>query len=599
MKRTLIAAILLTLLAAISLGVSTASAGTVAAESAVIDDSSNFSRIEGLIETGAGTGFDTTDLYAAAGGSGGTYDPALARQVVAGMTEAGEGGGVVTGMGAMEFLPIIVAGGAALAVGWQVGGAVDHWLGISSFFGATTSFPSADNYVAGDWVAIRCINTGGGAVPGDGTANFNDVSAGVRWSNVVGSTLGSSFGSQGDCLDAIATYGLTPPFNLWEGVLQRPVSTCTGVNIGSPFQCTWDNNFSCTSTCLPGSGTDANMRAQMEKIAADQGTSRVRLLEGGTCTGSSQSCHGQIYKTQAQMDLERSVTTPAGTTNPGSATTVKVPVPATAPGTCTYGSACGAQVRTIIKSNTLTRKWIVHVLDPTTTPLDPAAINDFNPFKPNPNETYTDYLTRLQAGGYVGSVTFTAEPSVLSGYGPNAVTRVQYTGNDATVHTLDPLVWPTTAPTMKTNTAMTIRYNPSTATPAPTDTGSNTCGTVDDPCYTTDNTPDPGQVACDTCAIDWTPIESISVGTKFPFGVPTWFHDFFNGLSFSDSCTQSLDLNNDNPNGSAPISVPFCNAAWEDTYRPIVFPILEALMTIAAVTFLGAKIFGIGGGESE
>jgi len=88
---------------------------------------------------------------------------------------------------------------------------------------------------------------------------------------------------------------------------------------------------------------------------------------------------------------------------------------------------------------------------------------------------------------------------------------------------------------------------------------------------------------------------ALSVGTKFPFGIPAWIEGFFGGLSFSDTCTQSLYLNNSNPSGSPTINVPFCSAAWESTYRPIVFPILEALLTLAAVIFMATKILGYGG----
>jgi hypothetical protein len=88
------------------------------------------------------------------------------------------------------------------------------------------------------------------------------------------------------------------------------------------------------------------------------------------------------------------------------------------------------------------------------------------------------------------------------------------------------------------------------------------------------------------------------VGTKFPFGVPAWVSGFFGDVTFADSCP-SLDIGKPAALGGGTISIPFCSAEWESTYRPIVFPILEALMTLAAITFLGSKIFGIGGGESE
>jgi hypothetical protein len=298
-----------------------------------------------------------------------------------------------------------------------------------------------------------------------------------------------------------------------------------------------------------------------------------------------------MYMTQAQMNKTRAVTSPASTTNPGgSGPQVHNPIPATTPGTCTYGSSCGSQVRTIIKTNTFTRKWIVHVLDPTVTTTDPAASSNFNPYQPNPNETYTEYYARLQAGGYVGTVTFTPEPSTLNDYGPSAVTRIQYTGTDTLTHTLDPLRWPTTSPQTKTDTAITIRYNPTTATPAPTDSG--TTGAFDP------TGPDEGSDNCASCAIDWTPIEDLDVGTKFPFGVPTWVSGIFGDISFADSCP-TLSIGKPSALGGGTLDIPFCSAEWEDTYRPIVFPILEAVMTLAAIALLGVKIFGIGAGGDE
>jgi len=220
--------------------------------------------------------------------------------------------------------------------------------------------------------------------------------------------------------------------------------------------------------------------------------------------------------------------------------------------------------------------------------------------EPKVNETYFDYVGRLRAEGWLGTLTTTAESTAVSGYGPNSPTKVSYTDGNGVKKTLDPLKWPATVPTISPGTAITIRFNPSTASVVGTDTATDTCGTSDNPCVTQDNTtgPDEGADNCSTCAIDWTPIESLDVGSKFPFGVPQWSSDFLGGVSFADSCP-TLSIGKPSALGGGSIDIPFCSTEWEDTYRPIVFPILEALMTLAAITFLGIKLFGMGGGETE
>lgn len=222
----------------------------------------------------------------------------------------------------------------------------------------------------------------------------------------------------------------------------------------------------------------------------------------------------------------------------------------------------------------------------------PGGINDPNAMdllKPLANETYGDYAARLVSSGYLGSITDTEETTELPGYGPDAVTRVI-----ATTHVYDPLHWPSTQPVINAYSGLTVRHNPSTATPAPTEGQEPTCGTSGTPCVSVDNTPDPGQAACDTCAIDWTPIEGLDIGSKFPFGVPAWVSGFFGGITFVDNCP-TLSIGKPSALGGGSIDIPWCSTEWEDTYRPIVFPILEALMTLAAITFLGVKIFGMGG----
>jgi hypothetical protein len=533
-----------------------ASAGTTA-EDAVIDDSVNWTALEGFFEKSK---FDSIDLAAAAASTGHSYNPTYAADTAAlfadsapsvsgpyssrnaqliqsGITEASDAGGIGIGMAAARYLPIAATIGTGLLTGWQIGGAIDHWLGISEFFGNTTTF--ASNYGSGQWVSIRCTNSSGAAGPGNGTSTYPST----EFSNQMGPTHGQVYGDLGDCLDAISTYGLTAPFTIYMAVLQRTVGSPV---LEDPTDGTWDNNFSCGSPCSPGSSTDANMRAMMMSIESTYGSTHSRLYyRQGSDSLCSPGCVGQMYLTQAQMNLTRAITTPGGTTNPGGTPrTVSTPVPFNS--TCTYSSTCGTTIRTYIKSHTIAEKWIVHEIDPGVEPDDPGLEPSLSPLQPLPNETYTDYATRLTADGWLGSVTSSTEESpALEGYGPLAVTRLTYTAVDGLVKTLDPLRWPTSAPAMADNVDIVLRYNPSGVTPAPTDTPASACGTIASPCYVEPASPDAGSGG----SLHWPSISSPC--DKFPFGVFCWVGGALASISGADATAPSITLPSMTiPNGS-------------------------------------------------
>jgi hypothetical protein len=558
MKCRIALVILVAAIAAIgALATPSPSAAGTTAEDAVIDDSANWSRIEGLIETGTGTGFDTADLYSAAGGSGGTYVPGSAREVVAGMTEAADAGGIGVGIAASEYLPIAITAGSALLIGWQVGGAIDHWLGISDYFGSSVTY--AANYGAGDWVSVRCTDNSGGASPGSGSGSF----PGTRFSGQIGSVHGQVYGDSGDCLDAIATYGLSAPFTIYMATIQRTTG-CTGSCIGDPTQGTWDNNFSCASPCTPGGSTDANMRTMLMSIEGSYGATHSRLYyRQGSDSACSPGCVGQMYLTQAQMDLTRAMVRPATTTNPGGSPRT-VPVPAPVNTTCTYSSTCGTRVRTIIKARTTTQKWIVHVLDPTVVPTDPALEPTLPLLAPQPNETYDDYITRLQASGWVGTATEVDEATAVDGYGPSAVTRVQYTPAGGTLKVLDPLVWPSVDPTIPDNQDITVRKNTTDALPA----GGGS----------------PGGCSCPPINID--PLKGITVGTSFPFGALTWFQD-----AMGSPTATNLDFTLHLPIGDTDVNT---QSTWWEANRSTYYPIEEFLITVAFFFVFATRILHLG-----
>lgn len=216
----------------------------------------------------------------------------------------------------------------------------------------------------------------------------------------------------------------------------------------------------------------------------------------------------------------------------------------------------------------------------------------FRLLDPLPNETYITYEARLQNAGWLGTATNTQEGTALSGYGPLAITRVTYLDSDGKTVTLDPLNWPATAPVVAPGTSLTIRYNPSTAVPAPSvSSPSTSCGaTADTACQVEDISTGPDN---NVGTIDWTPLESLDLGSKFPFGVAAYINSFFGSIPTSGSCPD-LNINKPSALGGGTLSISFCNTAWETTYRPTVFLVLEALMTLAGVVFLAQKITGVG-----
>lgn len=196
---------------------------------------------------------------------------------------------------------------------------------------------------------------------------------------------------------------------------------------------------------------------------------------------------------------------------------------------------------------------------------------------PQPDETFDDWIARLNAGGYTGTVTQVAEPAALDGYGPDSPTRIQYYDpRTGTIVTLDPLQWPDPE-TIPPDTAITVRVNPTTAVPVAT-TG--------------------GGADCLTCAIDWSPLENLGLGSKFPFGTATWLSGGLAALTPSGGCP-TLVIPYPAALGHGEVDEQWCSSAWENDYRPWVFPVLKALMTIAAVAFFGFKILGLGSGGGD
>ena len=217
-----------------------------------------------------------------------------------------------------------------------------------------------------------------------------------------------------------------------------------------------------------------------------------------------------------------------------------------------------------------------------------AGVPDVIPLLPpqDGNVTCDDYITYLATFGYDGteaSCVTLPEPDTSPDVGPSAPVRITFTPPGAsTATTIGPVQWKAPGwsdnlPQIGPETPMTIDINPPDAPPVPTGSGGGGGGTLG---------------ACTCPPIDFSPITSVSYGTKFPFGVFGWLSTSFAAMTTEGARPVSFSL--PLPGGGTQ-TVDLSSSAWETTYRPIVFPILEFLMTLAAVWFIAFKILGIGG----
>jgi hypothetical protein len=198
----------------------------------------------------------------------------------------------------------------------------------------------------------------------------------------------------------------------------------------------------------------------------------------------------------------------------------------------------------------------------------------FTPFvipEPQSDEVYSDYLERLREKGWVGTATVTGVITDSPLTGPKGVVSVQDTtaslGPDAISAWPDnPFVLPAK------DDALTLQRNSGSA-PAVS----------------------PSSSSCDCPSLDFGPLESIDVGTRFPFGVVNWVHDMFGtssgtGYSFSITTPGSSV-------GGALGTISVTSSWWESTGRGYTWPILEVLITVMFWAFFAFKIVGLGSHE--
>lgn len=195
--------------------------------------------------------------------------------------------------------------------------------------------------------------------------------------------------------------------------------------------------------------------------------------------------------------------------------------------------------------------------------------------QPEPNETYTDYITRLEALGYVGTVTSIQETTALEGYGPSAPTRVIFTKPGTSItRVIDPLAWTSPLPRVYPSTDITIRYNSDTAVPVSTDGGSGG-------------------------GIDFSPLQNIQGTCNFPFGVLCWAHD---AISAFVAPPEAPEIDWVMPEINTPVAdLPMgqhytVGLSWLDDYMGTIRLMESFVLWFGAIWYVGSRLIGLKGG---
>ncbi len=263
-------------------------------------------------------------------------------------------------------------------------------------------------------------------------------------------------------------------------------------------------------------------------------------------------------------------------------------------GTNTVGTPSSAQLLTALDElgardstdRSATDPVAEATIDYLNTRLDPSyEVGTITLPQPIPNETYTAYTTRLQDLGWLGTATTTVLSPELDGYGPDAVARIIST-EAGTTRVLDPLRWPTTAPKLGLNTNVTLRYNPSTAPQAPTQTGGGTSVVL--PPTTVPGVP----------AVDFSPITGLDPGCSFPFGLICWAETVTGWFSVTpDAPVFSFDLSGfSTPIGTVSLGTYSVDLNVMDAYMVMMRQLITVALWVGGVFWLARNLLGFGAG---
>jgi hypothetical protein len=213
-------------------------------------------------------------------------------------------------------------------------------------------------------------------------------------------------------------------------------------------------------------------------------------------------------------------------------------------------------------------------------------------FRPLVGETYLDYLARLAAAGYVGTITYvdltdsTGDPEL----GPDAVPKISVKLATATAPTVLSLrAWPSTHPKIRRGADVEVFRNPHDFPPVDPEAPPADPTNPGDPPLV----PPGSGGTCSCPSLDLTPFQAITVGTSFPFGAFNWFKD---AMGTPSPSALAFTLSLPDPVGSFPVDT---SNSWWEANRGTYYPIMEFLITVAFFFVFATRILGMGKADED
>lgn len=274
---------------------------------------------------------------------------------------------------------------------------------------------------------------------------------------------------------------------------------------------------------------------------------------------------------------------PSSATSPNTGTIVKILEP--------FDSPCG-------------RALINHLLEPTIYAWVPGCIETAPTVEPDPatialprpmaNETYADYILRLQDLGWIGAATLVELDPADDTIGASAVQKLGVTGKPGTWRRA---LWPSSSPLIGYGTDLTIWHNPSTAPAVPADP-------------TDEDTPTEGGGVLDpggTCAgplqadPNFGPLLDLDFGDRFPFGLFAWVASILGAFMVSP----------DAPNWTFDTEIPATSVTpeydldpftidleWLDDYMATFRLLVTFVLWVGAIWYVGSGLLGLRTGSN-
>lgn len=223
--------------------------------------------------------------------------------------------------------------------------------------------------------------------------------------------------------------------------------------------------------------------------------------------------------------------------------------------------------------------------------------------RPQVTETYQQYISRLRALGFWGHIYEVNDDmdypsgSPATALSPQLITEIQV-GTATPI----PLYWPLPGHGLSGAPSSTPKGGTEYPWPGTENYPPNSDITIqkvpDD--YTPAGGPVGGGGPCNCPGLNFGPLTSLDYGSKFPFGAFGIMSSIFGsgGSLTGDSSGTPVTIHLGATSVMGAQDITLGSNEWTDTYRPIVFPILEFLMGLTVVLF-ALRLIRHPGGDSD